>query len=129
MRGIYDRYRPIWLVDVHNQNPAVVLDDVDPEVNRPGRQVTGSITANPPGGRAGSSSAVETAGNRDEAAPLQLGFMEITNYYHEHPTVMSAAEAAIRALPETPTACWEQSDWRLAKLAHWAAACSWKSVD
>ncbi|WP_417781754.1 hypothetical protein [Stutzerimonas xanthomarina] len=25
VRGIHDRYRPIWLVDVHNQNPAVVI--------------------------------------------------------------------------------------------------------
>ncbi|MEZ3135769.1 hypothetical protein ACBG90_13790 [Stutzerimonas kunmingensis] len=68
LRGIHDRYRPIWLVDVHNQNPAVVITNVDPEVNRPGRPVTGSIPANLPRCRPGSGSTVEAAGNRDEAA-------------------------------------------------------------
>lgn len=86
VRGIYDRYRPIWLVDVHNQNPAVVLEDVDPEVNRPGRQVTGSITwpTHP-------DVAPEAVALSKQLAIVmkqrstQLGFMEITNYYYEHP--------------------------------------------
>jgi len=71
---------------VHNQNPAVVLEDVDPEVNRPGRQVTGSITrpTHP-------DVAPEAVALSKQLAIVmkqrstQLGFMEITNYYYEHP--------------------------------------------
>lgn len=86
VRGIYDRYRPIWLVDVHNQNPAVVLDDVDPEVNRPGRQVTGSITWPThedvaPEAVALSKQMAIVMKQRSQ----ELGFMEITNYYYERP--------------------------------------------
>jgi len=86
VRGIYDRYRPIWLVDVHNQNPAVVLEDVDPEVNRPGRQVTGSITwpTHPDVAPEAVALSKQLAIAMKQRS-LQLGFMEITNYYHEHP--------------------------------------------
>ncbi len=86
VRGIYDRYRPIWLVDVHNQNPAVVLEDVDPEVNRPGRQVTGSITwpTHPDVAPEAVALSKQLAIAMKQRS-LQLGFMEITNYYHEPP--------------------------------------------
>lgn len=86
LRGVYERYRPIWMVDVHNQNPAEVLDDVDPEVNRPGRQVTGSLTW-----PTHEDVAPEAVALSKQLAivmkqrSLQLGFMELTNYYYQYP--------------------------------------------
>lgn len=86
VRSAYDRYQPIWLVDVHNQNPAVVLDEADPEANRPGRQVTGSITwpTHPEVAQA----AVELSKQMAivmKKRSLQIGHMEISNYYYERP--------------------------------------------
>jgi hypothetical protein len=43
VRKVFDDYGPIWGMDVHNLGTSVVNDDVDPEINRPGRMVTGSI--------------------------------------------------------------------------------------
>ena len=86
VRSAYDRYQPMWLVDVHNQNPAVVLDEADAEANRPGRQVTGSITW--PTNAAVAPAAVELSKQMAlvmKKRSLQLGNMEITNYYYERP--------------------------------------------
>jgi hypothetical protein len=44
VRAAYDEYQPIWVMDVHNQGSARVVDDVDPETgNRAGRMITSSI--------------------------------------------------------------------------------------
>jgi Zinc carboxypeptidase len=43
VRSVFDEYKPIWGMDVHNLGSSVVNDDVDPDINRPGRMVTGSI--------------------------------------------------------------------------------------
>ncbi|SDH24291.1 Zinc carboxypeptidase [Pseudomonas benzenivorans] len=86
VRSAYDRYQPIWLVDVHNQNPAVVLDEADPEANRPGRQVTGSITwpTHPEVAQAAVELSKQMAVVMKKRS-LQIGHMEITNYYYERP--------------------------------------------
>lgn len=86
VRSAYDRYQPMWLVDVHNQNPAVVLDEADPEANRPGRQVTGSITwpTNPEVAQAAVDLSKQMAVVMKKRS-MQLGHMEITNYYYERP--------------------------------------------
>lgn len=86
VRSAYDRYQPIWLVDVHNQNPAVVLDEADPEANRPGRQVTGSITwpTHPEVAQAAVELSKQMAVVMKKRS-LEIGHMEITNYYHERP--------------------------------------------
>jgi hypothetical protein len=86
VRAAYDRYQPIWLVDVHNQNPAVVLDDADEDINRPGRQVTGSITwpTNPDVARAAVDLSKQMAIVMKRRS-MELGNMEITNYYYERP--------------------------------------------
>ncbi|WP_417781755.1 hypothetical protein [Stutzerimonas xanthomarina] len=39
----------------------------------------------------------------------QLGFMEITNYYYEHPNGDVRRGGAIQALPETHTACGDRA--------------------
>jgi hypothetical protein len=43
VRYVFDEYRPIWGMDVHNLGSSVIKDDVDQTINRPGRLVTGSI--------------------------------------------------------------------------------------
>lgn len=84
VRMAYDTYQPIWVVDVHNQGNAVINDDADTAVNRPGRLVTGSLTW-------------PTNEDVDEAArdlskqlaivmkkrSLELGNMELTNYIRQ----------------------------------------------
>ncbi len=86
VRNAYDKYQPMWLGDVHNQNPAVVLDEADPEANRPGRQVTGSIVW--PTNAAVAPAAVALSKQMAlvmKKRSMQLGNMEITNYYYERP--------------------------------------------
>ncbi|MDH3671709.1 MAG: M14 family zinc carboxypeptidase [Gammaproteobacteria bacterium] len=81
VRMVYDLYRPIWVMDVHNQGSSVTNDDVEPPVNRPGQLVTGSMTwPTNEGVAAGavnlSKQMVVVAKRRSN----QLGNMELTNY-------------------------------------------------
>ncbi|MGI8574536.1 MAG: M14 family zinc carboxypeptidase [Egibacteraceae bacterium] len=43
VRRMYDRYQPIWVIDVHNQGLLRVPDDADPIANTPGADVFGSV--------------------------------------------------------------------------------------
>lgn len=86
VRTAYDRYQPIWLVDVHNQNPAVVLEDADPDINHPDRQVTGSITW--PTNDDVAQAAVDLSKQMSvvmKRRSMELGNMEITNYFYQYP--------------------------------------------
>lgn len=43
VRRMYDRYQPIWVVDVHNQGLLRVPEDADPIANTPGADVVASV--------------------------------------------------------------------------------------
>ena len=86
VRSAYERYQPMWMVDVHNQNPAVVLDDADPEANRPGRQVTASIAW--PTNADVAEEAVDLSKQMAlvmKKRSMEIGHMEVTNYYYQRP--------------------------------------------
>lgn len=84
VRSVYDSYGPIWVVDVHNQGSSVIDDDTDPEVNRPNRLVTGSITW--PTNEAVDQAAVDLSKRLTivmKKRSLELGNMEFTNYIRQ----------------------------------------------
>jgi hypothetical protein len=76
----------MWMVDVHNQNPAVVLDDADPEANRPGHQITASIAW--PTNADVAQEAVDLSKQMAlvmKKRSMQIGHMEVSNYYYQRP--------------------------------------------
>ncbi len=86
VRSAYDRYQPMWMVDVHNQNPAVVQDDADPDANRPGRQITASLAW--PTNAAVAPQAVDLSKQMAlvmKKRSMEIGHMEVSNYYYQRP--------------------------------------------
>src|SRR3990167_6234790 len=63
VRSAYDRYQPMWMVDVHNQNPAVVHGDVDPDVVDLSKQMALVM----------------------KKRSMQIGHMEVSNYFYQRP--------------------------------------------
>lgn len=82
VRKAYDDYGPIWVMDVHNQGSAKVVDDVAPESgNRAGRLITSSIlwpTNEDVAEVARDLSKQMTIAIKQRS--LELGYFEVTNY-------------------------------------------------
>jgi hypothetical protein len=81
VRKVFDDFMPIWGMDVHNLGTSVVNEDIDPEINRPGRMVTGSILWPT------NEDVAEEARNLSKQMcivikkrSMELGNMELTNY-------------------------------------------------
>ena len=86
VRKVFDEYLPIWGMDVHNLGSSVVNDDVDPEINRPGRLVTGSILW--PTNQDVAEEARDLSKQMCiviKKRSLELGNMELTNYARVRP--------------------------------------------
>lgn len=93
VRKAYDEHDPIWIMDVHNQGSARVVDDVDPATgNRAGRMITSSIlwpTNEDVAEEARNLSKQMTIAIKQRS--LQLGYFEVTSYLFRN-----AAGAALR---------------------------------
>ena len=93
VRKAYDDYGPIWVMDIHNQGSAKVVDDVATESgNRAGRMITSSIlwpTNEDVAEVARDLSKQMTVVIKQRS--LELGYFEVTNYLFR-----SAAGNALR---------------------------------
>lgn len=82
VRKAYDDYGPIWVMDIHNQGSAKVLDEVSDESgNRAGRMITSSIlwpTNEDVSEVARDLSKKMTIAIKQRS--LELGYFEVTNY-------------------------------------------------
>lgn len=86
VRKAYDEYTPIWVMDVHNQGSAKILDEVAPETgNRTGRMITSSIlwpTNEDVDEGARNLSKQMTIAIKERS--LELGYFEVTSYLYRN---------------------------------------------